>query len=456
MKRPNVLLLYTDQQRWDTIRAAGNDLVHTPNLDALAARGVLFDNTFVNCPVCMPSRMSMLSGQYPEALGITQNGFEMPMDVPCLHHILKRYGYHTANLGKIHFLNHASQFRDHKTPYPDYGFDTAIISDEPGCYDDPYIKWVAEHDPDQVANCRVSTPPAWTGQAIDVHPRGTQHPYTFAGPEELTHSAFVADETIDCIRRHKDERFFCIAGFYAPHAPLNPPQRFVDMYDIDKMPLPAYNPEENVGEVVDAQWRKTVAYYYALISHVDDQVGRILDVLRDEGLEDDTLVVFTSDHGEYLGDHGKTGKGGPEDSSSHVPLIVSWPERFQAQGIRDEIVEAVDIAPSILDCCGVQIPPSFQGRSFRPLIEGRDYEPRSSAFIEHGVHSYRAVRTLEHLYALYPNGSERLFDLREDPQQLTNIASDPAHKAALESCRFELLQRWRDVSRRDRRRTAHY
>ena len=163
MQRPNVLLLYTDQQRWDALGAAGNPLIRTPNIDALAADGTLFSNSFVNCPVCMPSRMSMLSGLYPNTLGIRCNGTEMPRDVPCVQNVLNLYDYHTANIGKLHFHNHASYNRRHEDPHPSYGFRTLILSDEPGCYDDAYIKWVEMHDPAMVPRCRVDPPPAWTG-----------------------------------------------------------------------------------------------------------------------------------------------------------------------------------------------------------------------------------------------------------------------------------------------------
>ena len=269
MKRPNVLLLYTDQQRWDTIRAAGNPHIHTPNLDALAARGALFENAFCNSPVCMPSRHSLLSGQYPSALGSTCNGIEMREDVQTLQSILGLYGYHTANIGKLHFRNHSN--RDHREVHPSYGFDTLILSDEPGCYDDAYIKWVSERDPTQVENCRCQVPPAWQGPRLDKPPRGTQTPYLFEGPEELTHSAFVAEESVDYIRQHRDEPFFLISGFYAPHAPLNPPARFVEMYAPHSLPLPHMNSGENVLGLSDDDWRCVKAYYYWLLPTLTDR-----------------------------------------------------------------------------------------------------------------------------------------------------------------------------------------
>jgi len=144
MKRPNVVLIYTDQQRWDTIHAGGNDLISTPVLDGLAAQGALFNHCYVNCPVCMPSRQSMLSGLYPTVTGTTTNGIEMPEGIMTVQRVLGLYGYHTANIGKLHFKNHSN--RDHREVHPDYGFDHLELSDEPGCYGDAYIKWVEEKD----------------------------------------------------------------------------------------------------------------------------------------------------------------------------------------------------------------------------------------------------------------------------------------------------------------------
>lgn len=457
MERPNVLLIMTDQQRWDGLAAAGNRHIHTPNLDALAASGALFENAFCNNPVCMPSRHSLLSGQYPSAIGSTTNGIEMREDVPCLQHVLSPYGYHTANLGKLHFKNHSN--RDHREIHPRYGFDTLILSDEPGCYEDAYIKWVRERDPSQVENCRVGTPPAWTGPPIDKK-RQVDEPYAFEGPEDMTHSAFVAEETITCIRRHRDEPFFAIAGFYAPHTPLNPPQRFVDMYDIDSLPLPTMNEGENTRGLSDREWRTVKAYYYALISHVDDQVGRILGALDETGLRENTIVIFAADHGEHLGDHGLIQKGPPGyDSCIHVPLLASWPGRIEAGTRRSELIELVDIAPSILDWCGIQVPPHLQGRSFRPLLEGVEYEARSSAYMEFRnpfAASWKTVRTHEFKYSAGKHGQELLFDLTSDPHELTNVADDPGHAEALGAMRHELLRRWFDVERQYPLKTGQY
>ncbi|MCD6365753.1 MAG: sulfatase-like hydrolase/transferase [Planctomycetes bacterium] len=458
MKRPNVLLMYTDQQRWDALGCSGNEHIRTPNLDALAAGGALMKGAFANNPVCMPSRQSMLSSLYPSVTGTMVNGIEMPQDILTVHKVLKPYGYHTANIGKLHFKNHSN--RDHREHHPSYGFDTLILSDEPGCYDDAYMKWVAQKDPSQVWNCRVTSPPARKTDRIEKQPRVTTAPYVFEGPEELTHSSFVADETIAYINRHKDGPFFAIAGFYAPHAPINPPQRFVDMYNQADMPLPMRNEGEDQHKLSDNQWRKIKAYYYALISHVDDQVGRILSALDEAGLRDNTIVIFTSDHGDHLGDHGIVAKGPPGfDSCTHVPLIFSYPSSAPAGAVKTELIEAVDIVPTILDYCGVQIPPVMQGRSFRPLLAGGDYKPRDSIYIESRrpfAESYKVVRTHEHWYCADNSGKEILFDLDADPHQLHDVAGSSAHAGALNQMRRELIRRWFSVERQYPLRTGSY
>ena len=158
MDRPNILLLYTDQQRWDALGANGNAEIHTPNLDRLAADGVNCDHFYVQNPVCMPSRISMLSGLYPATLGIVRNGVPVPPQTVILPHLLRNYGYHSANIGKLHFLPHAN--RDHRDPHPAYGFDHLEISDEPGCYADAYRAWVERQAPQELDAISVGLPPA--------------------------------------------------------------------------------------------------------------------------------------------------------------------------------------------------------------------------------------------------------------------------------------------------------
>ena len=400
MKRPNILLLYTDQQRWDALGANGNPEILTPNLDALARRGTSFTRHFVQNPVCMPSRVSMLSGRYPSSLGITHMGVPVPEDIVTLPTILRQYGYRTANIGKLHFLPHAN--RDHRLPHPAYGFDHLEIADEPGVYEDAYRAWARRKAPEQMDAISAGIPPmtrVWQramgindGVAHRGNPDGR---YDFDGgiawaaDEGLTHSAFVGEQTAEFIKSSGAQPFFCIAGFYAPHAPWISPRNYLDLYDPSRLSLPGYPAEVDAqrssdpdAPFSDAQLRRAKQGYYAMISEMDHYVGQILAALDECGKADDTVVVFTSDHGEWLGDHLRYGKGYPaDDACSRVPLILSSPAGRRAQ-THDGIVEAVDIAPTLLELAGIQIPPFMQGASLARVVEAGEPTAKDIAITE--------------------------------------------------------------------------
>lgn len=330
MKRPNILILYTDQQRWDALGANGNRDIRTPNLDRLAAEGVNFDHHFVQNPVCMPSRASFLTGQYPSTLGITHMGVPLPREAITLPKLLGPYGYRTGNIGKLHFLPHAN--RDHREPHPAYGFDCLEISDEPGCYEDAYFAWVRAKAPDQLDSISVGLPPnarVWREalgiEDVVAHPseRFPKRALAFRANDELTHTAFVADQTMAFIDRERHGTWCCIAGFYSPHSPWVAPQTFLDLYDPDALsllPSPGRGIDEraivknrdSLDRATDEDEIRAAHHgYYAMVSELDHHAGKILAHLEALGLAEDTIVIFTSDHGEWLGEHGRYGKGYP-------------------------------------------------------------------------------------------------------------------------------------------------
>ncbi len=463
MRRPNILILYTDQQRWDALGANGNQEVITPNLDALASDGVSFKRHFVQNPVCMPSRISMLSGRYPSTLGITRMGVPVPEDIVTLPHTLKQYGYRTANIGKLHFLPHAN--RDHSLPHPAYGFDHLEIADEPGVYEDAYRAWVRRRAPEQIDSISAGIPPAsrvWQRtMGIDdgvVHrgdPEG-RHDFDraipFAADAGLTHSAFVGEQTIEFIGQTGEAPFLCIAGFYSPHAPWMAPRKYLELYDVEKLSPPefpdrinAQRPQAPEAQFSDAQLRRARQGYYAMISEVDHYVGRILDSLEANGKRNDTIVVFTSDHGEWLGDHLRYGKGYPAaDAVSRVPLIISAPE-----GLRDQahngVVEAIDIVPTLLELAGIQIPTFLQGQSLAGLIERGDQPGKSIALTEGD--GWKCLRTDRYRYLVHADGRESLWDIEADPGEYFDVAPRGDYAGALADCRKTLLQRLLEIER---------
>ncbi len=463
MKRPNILLLYTDQQRWDALGANGNREIITPNLDALAARGANFTRCFVQNPVCMPSRISMLSGRYPSSLGITHMGVPVPEDIVTLPRILKGYGYRTANIGKLHFLPHAN--RDHRLPHPSYGFDRLEIADEPGVYEDAYRAWVRRQAPEQMDKISAGIPPnsrVWQrtmgiedGVAHRGDPEG-RHDFDggipFAADEDLTHSVFVGRQTINFIENTGSEPFFCIAGFYSPHAPWISPQPYLDLYDPARLSLPRFpaeidqrRPRESEAQFSDAQLRRAKQGYYAMITELDHYVGEILSALEARGKTDDTVVVFTSDHGEWLGDHLRYGKGYPaDDAVSRVPLIIASPASEQGR-THQGIVEAVDIAPTLLELAGVQIPPFMQGQSLTGVVEGGE-QPQKDIAITEGA-GWKSLRTTRHRYLIHADGRESLWDMAEDPGAYHDVSMRDEYAAALAECRRLLLTRLLEIER---------
>lgn len=459
--RPNVLIMHTDQQRHDTINAAGNVAMHTPNLDRLAERGALLERFYVQNPVCMPSRASMLSGRYPTATSVTCNGIEMPQEIRCIQHMLGDSGYVTGVIGKLHFLPH--QARDHRVAHPAYGFDQLQISDEPGCYRDAYREWVRRQDPSQLDAVNCGLPPArarweqmmgWDGTVSPPEPREGFVPKVFEGDDELTNACFVADRTMHFLRERGERPFFLFAGFYHPHSPLIPPQCCLDLYDdLDAIPAPVRAEHESLAPQAEGMSERDFLearrHYYAMVSDVDRNVGRILDELERLGLAEDTIVVFTSDHGDYMGDHGKFGKGMPgHECIMHVPCIISYPDCIEPGTRVEGMVEAVDLTPTLLDYAGVVREPQLQGRTMRPLLEGDGDAARDSVYAEFsspGRPAWAHVRTREWMYSANTAGAELLFDLREDPNELTNLAGDASAADALARMRRLALTRSLDA-----------
>ena len=466
MQRPNILILSTDQLRWDAIGANGNPDVQTPMLDRLAADGLTFTRYFVQNPVCMPSRLSFLTGQYPSTLRVTHMGVPVPLDTITLPRLLRPYGYASANVGKLHFLPHAN--RDHREPHPSYGFDTLELSDEPGPYEDAYRAWVRRVAPDEQAALDAVSPGlpplAETWRQVMHEPDPVRHPAVrfpkaprpFGAPAHLTHSAFVADQSMEFIRQQRHRPWLCIAGFYSPHSPWIAPQEFLDRYDPSTFRLPVFPPDVDAlrpgTEYDDAHLRAARHGYYAMVSEVDHHAGRILALLDDLSLAENTIVLLTSDHGDWLGEHLRHGKGYPAaDPVSRVPLLVRWPAGVRHAGRAvAAITEAVDVLPTLLECAGIQVPPHVQGRSFLPLLEDRATAGRPSALTE--AHGWKALRTSRYRYVCRfpsPAGAppdaatmeEHLWDLERDPGEYHDLAADPAASAALADLRRHLLQR---------------
>ncbi len=260
----------------------------------------------------------------------------------------------------------------------------------------------------------------------------------------VTHTAFVADQTIEFLRREHVEPFLCIAGFYSPHSPWVVPQQYLDRYDPSSLSLPDYPPEIEAEraskELTDEHLRSVRHGYYAMVSEVDDHVGRILAALAESGRAEETIVVFTSDHGEWLGEHLMFGKGYPgHDSVSRVPLLVRWPGGISNPRTVDGLVEAVDVVPTLLECCGLPVPPEVQGRSLAGVLTGDGQADREDTLIE--FTGSKILRTDTWRYILHADGREHLYDLTAPYGEYRDVAAEADRAGMLSGLRHRLATR---------------
>lgn len=460
---PNVLFLTTDQQRFDCIGVNSDGFVQTPNLDALAHDGANLLKFYVNNPVCMPSRASLLTGKYPRNHGVTTNGIVLDESIQNIAHVLGANGYVTGNLGKLHFLPHSG--RDHTTPHPKYGFDVMVNADEPGCYPDAYIQWIRKIAPEMEEKVRVPIP--------GVEERGGFDRWIFEAPEELSYSAWVADQTIEFIDSNSTQPWFAIAGFYLPHAPCNPTQRWHDLYKDVDIPAPLLFEKElddkpNVFRKIanssapanESDWEDFRRYYYASCSMVDFHCGRVIEHLRSIGHLDNTLIVFYSDHGEMAGDHRMMGKHQTNYTSVlHVPAIIRYPAQVPAGSQITTTMEAVDLMPTILEAIGAEIPSSVDGTSRWLTVRGLESSGSESVLVEFATPEGQSVKTIftnRYKYWINELGEEVLFDLSRDPNEFINSASDPVYESALHTMRALLIAKLLNTEDRSRERIAPY
>lgn len=445
---PNVLLVMTDQQRWDTLGCAGGP-VESPNLDWIAAQGTMFTRAYSATPSCVPARASLMTGMDPWNTGILGMGAGQP---GCgnlsntLPGILGSAGWHTQGVGKMHFTPQRSLQGFHHTVLDESGreLDKNFRSD--------YSTWFARNAPAEVDRF---------GHGIDWN-SWVSRPFHL--PEYLHPTAWTVNEAIRFLQRRDPTRpFFLKVSFARPHSPYDAPPYYFDLYDRrEDLPRAAVGEWAAAGDVPGEAadpnaWRsrrsereihRARAGYYGNINHIDHQIGRLTKYLRQEGLDADTLVVFTSDHGDMLGDHHLWRKTYGYEGSAHVPLIVRLPAAMR-DGARRQSEAPVclqDIMPTILDACGVPAPATVDGHSLLPLIRGTAGRVRE--FV-HGEHSmcYHPSQEMQYLtdgrwkYLWFPRtGSEQLFDLASDPYECHCLAADARHAATLAQWRERLVR----------------
>lgn len=420
-KKPNILLITTDQQRYDTINALGYDFMHTPNLDRLAKEGCVFTNPYSPNPVCIPARHNLLTGLTARHHGFDDNYFvdkkNIPYHLPTFPQILSDGGYDTIAIGKMHF----QPYRRHN------GFHRLYMTDEIPEYreEDDYAMYLKEQG---------------YGHLQSIH--GVRHllymlPQRSLVPEKHHGNCWVADKTIDYLDENQGRRPFLIwAGFIHPHPPFDVPDEWADLYKdavlpepfVSKTPLSTLAEEnKNIADYPNTKYlHRARELYYASISHVDHNIGKIIAKLEEIGELDNTLILFTSDHGEMLGDHGTYQKFLPYDSSAKVPFIVRYPSRMPAGSERHDFVDLNDILPTFLDAADIPYPGDLELPGESIFIEV-GHKNRQVQYIEYCKDNKRWVnlRNKQYKYNYYYGGGyEELFDMINDPMETTNLLHD--------------------------------
>jgi arylsulfatase A-like enzyme len=406
-RRPSVLLILPDQMRGQDMGCMGNPEVRTPHLDTLASQGLLFRNTFANTPVCCPARAILLTGRYAHKNGMVANDLRLRESEVTLAEILAAQGYRTGFLGKWH-LDGGKRLPGFVPPGPRrQGFQFWAANE---CSHTHFRPTYFRDTPDPITEDRFE-PEVWTDRAIEF------------------------------LRQAGDEPFFLEVAMGPPHDPYGAPERFLKLYDPAKLTM-----RPNWVEGVPGAGRKDLAAYYAAITAVDEQVGRLLKALDDLGRAGDTIVVFTSDHGDMLGSHGSRLKRKPWEESIRVPGIVRYPAVVKPGRTSEALLSHVDVASTLLGLCDLPVPPSMQGADLSAVVLGRgDWGP-DSAFFQIFVpfagdgtpQPWRGVRTGRFMYARTGAGPWVLYDLEHDPYELKDLSRDPAHAGVREQMEAKL------------------
>lgn len=426
-RRPNVLLIMADDLNND-VGTYGHPLVKTPNLDRLAARGVRFDRAYNQFPLCSPSRVSLLTGLRPDTTRIydLRTDFRTILpDVVTLPQSFKRNGYVAARVGKIYHYGNPG----------DIG--TSGL-DDPASWD--VVVNPRGIDKDEEGQLTNLTPARGLGSALAY--------YASPAPDEEHTDGKVATETIALLEKNKDRPFFIGAGFYRPHCPFIAPRKYFDLYPIDRIPAPASSPASS-ARVPPAAWfttpphwgvselgqRESIRAYYASISFLDANVGRVLDALDRLRLADSTIVVFVSDHGYHLGEQGQWMKQTLFERSARAPLIVAGPGVVAKGRSSSRVVEFLDLYPTLADLARLSAPPGLHGRTLAPLLQNPQAVWNHPALTQvrrgGGGTAFMgySVRTEQWRYTEWDAGKRgaELYNEVDDPGETHNLAADPRH-----------------------------
>ncbi len=438
--QPNIILMFTDQQRHDTVGERSPDWLRTPHLDQMARNGITFRRAYSDCPICVPARSTVMTGRYAFSHGMMSNrsSSEVLGHVGTLPDRMHQLGYQTLGVGKMHFEPYRAR----------HGFDECQIA--------------ADYHAEMLKN----------GHALQPMRHGLGQCEMYPGmatvPEAQTYTSWTAEQCVDFIRNRRDTTrpFFLWCSFAKPHPPFDPPEPYYSMYRDPAIPIPepvigdwaqssqwppAYArimQTQNYDNLPPAVIRAARAAYYGLVTQIDYNIGRVIASLHDRRLMDNTMIVFASDHGEYLCDHHGGGKGFFHEASAHIPFIVMPPTGSEPEHcgtVSDQLVCLADLLPTFVaagggtadDVDGYDILQAERGQ--RPA---RDYLEGTAHNFPGEPNWYWAITDGRWKYIWYPEGSiEQLFDVQSDPDERTNLAGRTEHAGQKERLRREMVRR---------------
>ena len=449
--RPNLLVLMADDHAAYTLGVDGDRMGATPRLDQLARQGTYFARTFCVAPLCTPSRQSFLTGKYPHAVGVT--ALDTPLDPRLLTMAawLRSHGYATAAVGKMHFNN-----QDH------HGFQQLV--DTPA-----WQRHLRKHPPADLAH-RVPWRPLQDPAAVWLN--AGRHPSGLIESDE--EATFLVDTACNYLHNHRDQPFFLTLSLHEPHAPFVYPREWHGRYHPAQFPVRAGTPDDLANQpaifstLTDDQKQGIQAAYYTSLAYADSQLGRVLDALEAEGLAENTLVVYWSDNGYMLGQHGRFEKHVMFEEAVRVPLIVRWPGKLPPGRRVDRLLETIDVFPTLMTLLGLPIPETVQGRDLSPLFRGEPEAPgRTDVFSEYLSNEEVMIRTERYKLVVcaglhqrmdgYGTGrppagpSVRLYDLLKDPGETTDLSRDPEQKERVQAMLRTLIERFRTTWPKNRR-----
>jgi arylsulfatase A-like enzyme len=440
-KKPNLLFIWTDEQRFDTFAVYGNKKIKAPNLNRLASQSFVFKKAYVTQAVSTSSRCSVMTGLYPHVTGLHTNNIPLPKDVRCFPELLNDPEYRTGYMGKWHLGDEL---------FPQHGFDTWISIED--IYNDYFSEGKDRNTRSSYHHWLVEK--GYEPNMDKIFGRG----FATRLPIEHCKPRFLEEKACEFIETHKNEPFVLYVNFLEPHMPFNGPLN--DIHDDAIVELPAnYNdplddtePERyhrqresniKVYGPGEAEFKRVIRNYWGMVTQLDMSVGAILDKVEQLGLADDTIVVFTSDHGDMMGSHKMMTKTVMFEESARVPFMIKAPFIKESQTVIEEPMSHIDIVPTLLDMMGKDIPGNLNGKSLLPLLKGKKM-PEDYVVVEWNSKNYNdrtVVSPDGWKLSLRDTDKNTLYNLNDDPLETTNLYPDPAYREKIKFLE-EKIREW--------------